>query len=170
MSRTSRRWGAVAVLTITAALLTAGTASPARNASKGFSQKLVSCINASTPQLSRYSAISRVTYGFSARGERVEPDLGQVSSDLPASAKGKAGKNFGVTVPVWFHVITNGSLGNISSRVINDQLQVMNQSYAGFYGGAKTGFKFTLAGVDRTNNADWYYASSSSNEARDMKR
>jgi hypothetical protein len=46
----------------------------------------------------------------------------------------------------------------------------MNLSYAGFYGGAKTGFKFTLAGVDRTNNADWYFASSSSNAARDMKR
>jgi hypothetical protein len=170
MSRRSRRWGAVAVVAIATALLTASTASPARSTAKNFNKRLVSCINASTPQLSRFSAIGRLTYGFSARGERIEPDLGQASQDLPASAKGKAGKNVSATVPVWFHVITDGNLGNISSKVISDQLKVVNLAFGGFYGGAKSGFSFSLAGVDRTNNAAWYYAGPSSNEARDMKR
>ncbi len=170
MNARSRRLAAVAIAALIAALLTAGTASPARAPHVKGTQALVSCINASTPQLNRFSAISRVTYGISARGERVEPDLGQLPGDLPASAKGKAGKSFSATVPVFFHVITDGSLGNVSSKVISDQLQVLNMSFAGFYGGAKSGFKFTLAGVDRTNNADWYNASSSSNAARDMKR
>src|SRR3954469_18278638 len=170
MNSRSRRLAAVGVAAIATALLAAGTASPARAPHVKNTQALVSCINASTPQLNRFSSISRLTYGISARGERVEPDLGQLPSDLPASAKGKAGKNFSATVPVWFHVVTDGSLGNISSKVISDQLQVLNLAFGGFYGGAKSGFKFTLAGVDRTNNADWYYASSSSNAARDMKR
>jgi hypothetical protein len=170
MSSRSRRLAAVAVAAVAGALLTAGTASPARAPHVKNTKALVSCVNTSTPQLSRYSAIGRLTYGFSARGERVEPDLGQTPSDLPASAKGKAGKYFSATVPVWFHVVTDGSLGNVSNKVISDQLQVLNLSFAGFYGGAKSGFKFTLAGIDRTNNADWYNASSSSNAARDMKR
>jgi hypothetical protein len=172
MNSRSRRLAAVAAAAVMGALLTAGTASPARAPhvkAKGTAA-LVSCINASTPQLNRFSTISKLTYGVSARGDRVEPDLGQTPTDLPLSAKGKAAKSFSATVPVWFHVITDGSLGNVSSKVINDQLQVTNQSYAGFYGGAKTGFKFVLAGIDRTNNADWYNASSSSNAARDMKR
>ena len=49
-----------------------------------------------------------------ARGGPVrEPDTGQTAVDLPASAKGKAGPGFKATVPVYFHVITDGAIGAV---------------------------------------------------------
>ena len=35
---------------------------------------------------------------------------------------------------------------------------MLNLAFAGFYGGANTGFSFRLAGVTRTDNAAWHYA------------
>ena len=43
-------------------------------------------------------------------------------------------------------------------------------AFAAFYGGAKSGFKFVLAGVTRTDNAEWYNARVGGNDERDMKR
>ncbi len=102
-------------------------------------------------------------------GEPREPDLGEVHEDLPGPAKGKAAKSFRATVPVWFHVVSDGAIGNISNAVIRDQMTVLNLAFGGFYGGAETGFTFTLAGVTRTNNAAWHYANPGGTE-REMKR
>src|SRR5215208_8101734 len=44
-------------------------------------------------------------------GEIREPDLSQTHADMPASAKGKAGRNFKATIPVYFHVVTDGAIG-----------------------------------------------------------
>jgi hypothetical protein len=99
-----------------------------------------------------------------------EPALGQTVAELPASAKGKGGKNFRATVPVYFHVVHAGGVGNISQAVIDDQMNVLNAAFAGFYGGVATGFKFTLAGVTRTDNAAWHFAGPTTKEERDMKK
>jgi hypothetical protein len=40
--------------------------------------------------------------------------------------------------------------------MINDQVDVLNESYSGLTGGANTAFRFVLAGVTRTTNATWY--------------
>ena len=48
-----------------------------------------------------------------------------------ARAKGKAPASLSVTVPVWFHVITNGSLGNLTSQQINAQIAVLNNGFGG---------------------------------------
>ena len=64
-----------------------------------------------------------------------------------------------VTVPVHFHVINKGSgisNGDLPSAMINDQIKVLNDSYAGLTGGANTAFRFTLASVSRTTNASWF--------------
>jgi len=55
-----------------------------------------------------------------------EPDTGQVLTDLPESAKGKAGPNFRATVPVYFHVVTDGAIGAMTDKQIADQIQVLN--------------------------------------------
>jgi hypothetical protein len=99
-----------------------------------------------------------------------EPDLGEVHEDLPATAKGKAGKNFKVTVPVYFHVVTDGATGAVTSDQIATQINVLNNTYAGGEGGATSGFSFALAGVTRTDNADWFYANPGGTNEHTMKR
>lgn len=54
------------------------------------------------------------------------------------------------SVQVYWHTITSGSAGSLSSSAIQQQIQVLNQDYASY------GFTFTLAGTDTTNNANWY--------------
>ena len=72
------------------------------------------------------------TTAFVGRGGDVrEPDLGTVAADLPASAKGRAGKNFKATIPVYLHVITDGAIGNLTDAQIADQITVLNRTFAG---------------------------------------
>jgi hypothetical protein len=111
------------------------------------------------------------TTAFVGRGGDVrEPDLGTVAADLPASAKGRAGKNFKATIPVYLHVITDGAIGNLTDAQIADQITVLNRTFAGGEGGDNTGFSFRLAGVTRTDNADWFYAGPGGTAEHSMKR
>ena len=103
-------------------------------------------------------------------GEVREPDLGEVHADLPSSAKGRAGANFKASVPVYFHVVTDGTIGSLTGAQIAAQMDVLNLTYAGGEGGARTGFSFTLAGVTRTDNAGWFYAGPGGTDERTMKR
>jgi hypothetical protein len=57
-----------------------------------------------------------------------------------------------VTIPVYAHVIYNGTAGNISDTMIANQINVLNAAYA------NTPFRFSLVSTDRTNNATWYTA------------
>ena len=99
-----------------------------------------------------------------------EPDLGEVHADLPASAKNRASRRFNATVPVYFHVVTDGATGSLTGGQIAAQIDVLNRTFAGGEGGAATGFSFTLAGVTRTSNADWFYAKPGGTNERTMKR
>ena len=106
-----------------------------------------------------------------ARGDVArEPALDQNVADLPAAAKGKGGKSFRASVPVYFHVVHAGGVGNISQTVINEQMRVLNAAFGGFYGGAATGFSFKLAAVTRTDNAAWHAAGPGTSEERAMKQ
>ena len=74
-------------------------------------------------------------------------------------AASKAATMGPVTIPVAFHVITRGDTytdGNIPLSQINAQIDVLNESYGGATGGAKTPFRFTLLSVDRTENTGWF--------------
>ena len=73
-------------------------------------------------------------------------------------------------MPVYVHVISDGAIGNVSDKAIADQIRVMNLAFAGFYGGADSGFSFTLAGTTRTDTAAWFNAGPSTSQERDMKR
>jgi Pregnancy-associated plasma protein-A len=108
---------------------------------------------------------------FAGRGGQPrEPDLGQTHQDLPASAKGRAGPDFTAQVPVYVHVVTDGAIGSLTTKQINDQIRVLNVTFAGGEGGAGTGFSFRLAGVTRTSNADWFYANPGGVNEHSMKR
>jgi hypothetical protein len=68
----------------------------------------------------------------------------------------------GATINVYFHVINKGAgiaNGDISSRMITDQISVLNNAYGRF------GWRFNLVSTNRTTNATWYancYGSSES--------
>jgi Pregnancy-associated plasma protein-A len=61
------------------------------------------------------------------------------------------------TIPVYFHVITDGATGDLSNQKIQQQMNVLNSEFAGFEGGVATGFSFKLAGVDRIDNPNWFH-------------
>ena len=102
-------------------------------------------------------------------GAAREKDTGQKHVDLPPRAKGRAPASHSVTVPVWFHVITDGSVGNLTSQQINAQVSAINRGFGGNEGGDDTGFAFSLAGVTRTDNPVWY-ASRSGGAEHAMKQ
>jgi hypothetical protein len=94
------------------------------------------------------------------QGRVREKDTGQVVRDLPRAARGRASSSFSVTVPVFWHVVTDGDAGAVTRRQILRQISVINGGFSGAGGGADAGFTFTLAGVTRTDNARWYAAKS----------
>ena len=114
--------------------------------------------------------------GGSARGAATDShalvrdrDAGQVARDLPEAAKGRAPSNFAVTVPVFWHVVTDGAAGALTDTQIRTQISAINRGFSGGEGGAATGFTFSLASVTRTNNAVWYRTQSAGAE-HEMKR
>jgi hypothetical protein len=105
------------------------------------------------------------------RGDQTrEPGLNQIHEDLPASAKGVAGDDFQAVVPVYFHVVTDGSIGALTDAQIASQIRVLNTTFGGGEGGADTGFSFRLAGVTRTDNASWFYAGIGGTNEHTMKQ
>ena len=67
---------------------------------------------------------------------------------LPASAVGRNGDSI-VVVPVWFHVVHDNGIGNVSDADVDRQIRIWNDSFAGDYGGFDQGFRFELAGITR---------------------
>jgi Pregnancy-associated plasma protein-A len=142
-----RRVKLISVLALTLALYTAATVGTA------------SGVLAETVGAGAWNCKTLASSALARGGVVREPDLVQVHQDLPASAKGKAGAAFSATVPVYFHVVTDGSIGSLTRSQIAAQIRVLNVTFGGGEGGADTGFTFELAGVTRTDNAKWVYAS-----------
>ncbi|MGW0434668.1 zinc metalloprotease [Micromonospora sp. NPDC003197] len=77
-----------------------------------------------------------------------------------------------VTIPVVVHVIQENSTragGNIPDSMINSQINVLNQAYAGGTGGAVTAFAFQLQSINRVTNTAWYPIVYGSSAERQMK-
>jgi hypothetical protein len=121
-----------------------------------------------------YSPLSRLTATPSfARGEGEtarEPSSSDTAAEVPANARGMAGATFSATVDVYFHIVTDGQTGAVSDADVGKQIQVMNMGFGGFEGGVDTGFRFALAGIDRTENAAWFNAGPGTSDERDMKK
>ena len=160
-------WRRVPLLTgiVITALAAALFASPAAAGTTSGGLSWSSTCGAS----SVFGSLDRLGVGSTARGDQVrEPSLSQ-TIESPAAQRGR-GRGFHATVPTYVHVVSlPDGTGNVSDRAIRDQIRVPNTTFGGFEGGYATGFSFELAGVTRTVNSDWYYASFGSDE-RDMKR
>jgi hypothetical protein len=90
---------------------------------------------------------------------------------------GQIRKSGSVTIQVFFHVVNKGSgiaNGDVPTKWLRDQISVLNAAYAGAdpiagTTAANTPFRFVMAGVDRTTNADWFNSGIGSAEERAMK-
>ncbi len=121
---------------------------------------------------SSFDSLSSLTGSGSARatGTREPALLRGGDRETLARASSITGlKNFRATIPVNFHVITDGDDGQVSDATIDAQLTVMNLAFSGFYGGPDTGFRFRLRRVDRTDNAAWFAANPETPEETEMK-
>ncbi len=67
-----------------------------------------------------------------------------------SATKGAKGSFSSTSIPVHWHVITDGSAGALSASELAGQISVLNAAYAG------TGFSFRTVSTDSTNNASWY--------------
>jgi hypothetical protein len=166
MTRLSKRLALLVMLTAT--VVVAASASPAAANAPQAAAANAWC-GAATPAV--FGGDAWMTGGVSAaRGEDVvrEPATG-APEEVPASAKGKGGKNFGTVIDVYFHVVSDGKIGNVSDADVAKQIQVMNAGFSGLEGGVATGFSFQLVSVDRTDNAVWFYSGYGSPGERAMK-
>ena len=107
-----------------------------------------------------------------ARGTAREPlTMAQSMQEVPASALAKMSAKTGVvSIPIYFHIITDGTAGLVSDTTVNKQIVALNNSYSGQLGGVKTGFRFRVAGVDHTNNAAWFAVNPGDPAEKAMKR
>jgi hypothetical protein len=110
------------------------------------------------------SDMTRPVVSLARRGYRHDATLDSELENTAARPRSQAFAAFApgsVTINVYFHVINKGSgvaNGDITQTMIDAQIAVLNESFAGATGGAATNtpFRFALAGVDRTTNAKWF--------------
>jgi hypothetical protein len=76
----------------------------------------------------------------------------------------------GGNIKIAWHVIYDGTTGNVPQSTIDAQIAVLNAAYAGVPGGVNTGYTFSLASVDRTNNRKWFNLDMGTREEQQAKR
>jgi hypothetical protein len=79
--------------------------------------------------------------------------------------KQNGGRGRSATIPVWVHVISAGpsvAEGELPDSMVREQMRVLEMTFDAHLGGVFSGFTFSLQGITRTRNADWYYMGISS--------
>jgi len=172
--RLRRILSTVGVTGLTAAtLFTVGPASAAVAASGAVSVPDNVCVDQHADMKVRPGGAAKADPN-ELTAEQAAAREGELRQALKANAKmgPEAGIAAIVTIPVVFHVISeNGTRagGNIPDSMINSQMTILNQSYAGQFGGVDTQFRFTLQSINRVTNAAWYPIPYNTNTERQMK-
>ncbi|MFJ8787797.1 M43 family zinc metalloprotease [Streptomyces sp. NPDC102462] len=105
-----------------------------------------------------------------AKAQAMNADLHKRLDRLRTDGRGLSATAASVTVPVYFHVIHDGPAGQLGPADIDAQIAVLNAAYAGQgTGNNDTGFQFTLAGTDYTDNSAWYNVGYGSTAEKAMK-
>jgi hypothetical protein len=139
----------------TGTLLAIGATAPTQAMHTGVTEGLDCVQSARTADDARSSDIDREPASMhigAAKQARIER---QIDHRTARSAKAVAG----AVVPVYVHVMLDEQgNGNVTQQQIDDQIDVLNNTFAGRESrvAADTGFTFTLAGVDRYRNNTWH--------------
>ncbi|MFD0355819.1 zinc metalloprotease [Streptomyces sp. NPDC127110] len=112
-----------------------------------------------------------------AQAKAMDADLQKKLKDVQLSPQQVFGSGAGASlaaaatnIPVYVHVIHSGTTGKLTATEINNQIAVLNSAYSGQgTGNVDSGFQFTLAGTDYTDNAAWYNVSDGTQAEKDMK-
>jgi len=161
LSLRRRRNQFLTMLTRAAAIFVAFTVAPAAAGVDSHGTPAVWCDEPSV-----FDSLDHFAVSSTARGAVVrEKELGQAHKNVPANRSRANRPGFGTTVPTWVHVVSDGTIGNVSDRAIRDQIRVLDMTFGGFEGGVATGFNFELVGTTRTNNATWHYADDFASES-----
>jgi hypothetical protein len=156
-----RRNQILTMLALAAAIFAAFTVAPAAAGTHSQGASDAWCDESSV-----FDSLDQFAVSSTARGPVVrEKELGQAHKNAPTNRSRANRPGFGVTVPTWVHVVSDGSIGNVSDHAIRDQIRVLDMTFGGFEGGVATGFNFELVGVTRTNNATWHYADDFASES-----
>jgi pregnancy-associated plasma protein-A len=76
---------------------------------------------------------------------------------------GQTPPRVGGTIQVAFHVIHDGDQGNLSDTQIEAQIREINRNFLG------TGYRFSLASIDRTDNSRWFKVLPGTGDEKHMK-
>jgi hypothetical protein len=147
------------------ALMLSFTVSPAAAGSDAAEATTAACGEASI-----FNSLDTLAASSTARGGIArEPALIQTAEEIgPQPGRGS---QFRTTIPTWFHIVHHADgTGNVSNQAVRDQLRVLNVTFGGGEGGVNTGFAFSLAGITRTANTEWYLAGPTTSGERAMKR
>ncbi len=96
----------------------------------------------------------------------------QIERTIRAFKQTTATSELPYTIPLYIHVISKGTSigdGNITDAQLSEQLNVLEQSFAGTTLSAQTPFRFELRGITRTVNRTWFTARLNSRDERAMK-
>ncbi len=168
-----RRSHVLMLVALAFAALGAASAAPAEAKAKPKAKSTIGC--GFETGAAEFSSLARLAPESTARafGKDVirERNTTNIVSDsnIPAGEEPATSSSFAASVPVYFHVVTDGRTGWMSRSTVNEQIKVLNLSLGGFYGGVDTGFKFVLKGLDYTNNAGWFAQETFAQEL-EMKR
>jgi hypothetical protein len=150
-----------ALFVLGVALVTAASVSPAAAAPSAATATGFGCEWATGA--GQFSSLGQLGSAVSARQgfgqSRKERQIDRGAPEDPAADTVKVKRGDTAVVPVYIHVLNTGPApeqGNLPLRQLVEQVVVLNTTFGGFRGGANTGFRFVLAGVDRTTNAEWF--------------
>lgn len=177
LRRNPLTWRTAGVAFSSLVLLLAGTAvgaTPAAHAAGPFGAECVEPADVHSDAKARPGAAGTHDPNHLTQAQVEQREAALTNALRQRAARTMAGPTIQatVTIPVVVHVIQRDSTragGNIPDSMINSQINVLNQAYAGGTGGAVTAFAFQLQRINRVTNRSWYPIGYNSSTERSMK-